>query len=184
MEKETKKETKKVKTKEFFLNILKGFFEEDEGSKGSKGSKEKINLKRFAEWPWYLKLFLAMLTIFGSYNSFSEYHITNYIINMDYTNLFNYAFILTFLGFWLLMTIGIKKNIGIKGIFGLILIFGLVFGGMYQKGMLDVSGNSIVIGIEIILSLIIFLGLMWPDIRKKLFGVRVVDEEDTDGMED
>jgi hypothetical protein len=36
---------------------------------------------------------------------------------------------------------------------------------------------------ETIVSLIIFLGLIWPEIRKKLFGVIVVDEEDTDGVE-
>jgi hypothetical protein len=132
------------------------------------------------------KMIIAFSMVFLTYNVFSDFHVikltTNYFIPTD---LIHWGYMVMFVGTWFLMIKGVYKNLKKIGTFVLILISGLFIGGMIQRDIVADGNYDLIISlIQVSIATIIFTGLSWPEIRKKLFGVRIVDEEDTDSIDE
>jgi len=136
-------------------------------------------MKKEVTWKWQIKLLLSLIAVYGTYNTFNI-SIYNFMINMNPNNLFNYSWILFYLGFLSVIFYGINHNLGKKGFLGLLLILGTFLGGIFQFEILQANQAVIINSIQIIFVVVFFIGLMWPSIKRKIFGVTVVSENEND----
>ncbi|MBF0218427.1 MAG: hypothetical protein HQL49_02700 [Gammaproteobacteria bacterium] len=126
-----------------------------------------------------LKLLLSLVMVFVTYNSFSNFHAIHLLKQIDLGDMLHWAYLLIFIGGWLLVLVGVYKNLQKIGVAALIIISVLIIGGLIQRDAISPEDTDMLVNLgELATALIIYIGLSWPEIRRKLFGVRTIDDDD------
>lgn len=126
---------------------------------------------------WYVKLALSFLLVFGTWNPL-KYDIVHTLMGMDMTNLLVWFLILLLIVVWGVAVKALQEAMGTFGIVIFLILAGLLVGGLYQTGVINIE-NLEEIGwyANVILTLLIFFGLMFPVWWRQLTGKVAVDDD-------
>lgn len=129
--------------------------------------------------PWYIKLSLSFLLVFGTWNPLGI-DIVHQLIGMDLTQFLTWFLILLLVIVWGFAVKALHEALGTFGIAVFVVLAGLLIGGMYQIGWIDdVSIKTLGWFVDIVMTLLLFFGLMFPSWWRQLTG-KVAVEEDFD----
>lgn len=136
----------------------------------------KVNDKKNISW--YVKLIMITIVVFGTWNP-SEYNFVNYIIHMDFKNMFNYFAILLLIAIWGIFIRIVYEAMGKVGA-TIFLILALLFVlGMYQQGWISLENlkntGGLIINITVVL--LIFFATMIPVWWRKVTGKVATDSD-------
>ena len=126
---------------------------------------------------WYIKLSLSFVLVFGTWNPLG-YDIVHNLIAMDLTQLLSWFFLLLLVVVWGFAVKALHEALGTFGIVVFLVLAGLLLGGLYQIGWIDL-GNTDTMGwlMDIIMTLMLFFGLMFPVWWRQLTGKVAVEDE-------
>ena len=126
---------------------------------------------------WYVKLGLSFLLVFGTWNPL-KYDIVHTLMGMDMTNLLVWFLILLLVVVWGVAIKALQEALGTFGIVIFLILAGLLIGGLYQKGMISIE-NLDTVGwyVNVIVTMLIFFGLMFPVWWRQLTGKVAVDDD-------
>ncbi len=129
--------------------------------------------------PWYIKLSLSFLLVFGTWNPLG-YDIVHQLMDMNLKMLLTWFFMLLLVVVWGFAIKALHEALGTFGIVIFVALAALLIGGMYQMGWIDnVSIDAVGWYANIIMTLLLFFGLMFPVWWRQLTG-KVAVEEDFD----
>jgi len=126
---------------------------------------------------WYIKLSLSFILVFGTWNPLG-YDIVHNLTGMDLTNLLSWFFLLLLVVVWGFAIKALHEALGTFGIAIFLALSGLLIGGLYQIGWIDLSdANTMGWFVDVILTLMLFFGLMFPVWWRQLTGKVAVEDE-------
>lgn len=127
--------------------------------------------------PWYFKLILITIVIFGTWNP-TEYNSVNFIINMDKGNAFNYFIVLILISIWILFIKIVYESMGKMGATWFLFLSLVFIIGMYQQGWITSSDlNTSGLIINILMVLLVFVATMVPVWWRRITGKVVTDSD-------
>ncbi len=137
------------------------------------GAKRNI-LKNVA---WYIKLALSFFLVFGTWNPL-QYDIVHTLMGMDMKNLLVWFLIVLLIVIWGIAIKALQEALGTFGIVVFLILAGLLIGGLYQSGFINIE-NMDAMGwyANIIMTMLIFFGLMFPTWWRQLTGKVTVDDD-------
>jgi len=127
--------------------------------------------------PWYIKLSLSFILVFGTWNPL-KVDIVHNLMAMDLSKLLTWFLILLLVVLWGIALRALHEALGTFGIVVFLVLAGLLIGGLYQIGWIDID-NVDTLGwyTNVIVTFLLFFGLMFPIWWRQLTGKVAVDED-------
>lgn len=129
--------------------------------------------------PWSIKLALSFLLVFGTWNPLG-FDLVHSLVQMDLTQLLTWFVLLLTVVIWGFALKALHEALGTVGIVVFLVLSGVLLGGMYQLGWIgDVTLKALGWYVDVIMTFLLFFGLMFPTWWRQLTG-KVAIEEDFD----
>ncbi len=127
--------------------------------------------------PWYVKLILSFVLVFGTWNPL-EWDVAHYVMGLETFNLLVVFFLVLLLVIWLIAFRALHEALGTTGIIIYLILVSLLIGGLYQVGIINID-NIDTLGwyFNGIVTFMLFTGLMAPIWWRKITGKVTVDED-------
>ena len=117
------------------------------------------------------------MLVFGTWNPL-KFDIVHNLVDMDLTRLLVWFFILLLVVIWGVAIKALHESLGTFGIVVFLILAGLLVGGLYQVGWIDIHDvEGLGWYANVILTLLIFFGLMFPIWWRQLTGKVTVDDD-------